>query len=185
VKQDATAGVTIGGAQDSGVLMVPPSPPAPPLPAGAQPWSGTSDDGIDVAFEKAPTATDVAYRIRNDTFQKSTDSGVSWPIDFTANLPGSQVSIFVNRFAVDPNNGGYLYVGGSGGQPGTPVPGDVLQSRDGATSFRPLGVNAPGLLLECATLTSSADRDRLKKPQGLSELASAIAAGVETWQRNE
>ena len=146
VKQDATAGVTIGGAQDSGVLVLPPSPPAPPLPPGAQPWSGTSDDGIDVAFEKAATATDVAYRIRNDSFQKSTDSGATWPIDFTANLLNSQVSIFLNRFAVDPNNGGYLYVGGSGGQPGTPVPGDVLQSRDGTTSFRPLGVNAPGFI---------------------------------------
>jgi hypothetical protein len=146
VQQDATAGVTIGGAQDSGVLVLTPSPPAPPPPAGTQPWSGTSDDGIDVAFEKAATTTDVAYRIRNASFQKSTDRGATWPIDFTANLPDAQVSIFVNRFAVDPNNGGYLYVGGSGGQPGTPVPGDVLQSRDGAGSFRALGVNAPGFI---------------------------------------
>ena len=131
VKQDATASVTIGGSQDSGVLRT----------TGGATWSGTSDDGIDVAFEKAATTTNVAYRIRNDTFQKSTDSGATWPsaLDFTANLPASQVSIFLNRFAVDPNNAGYMYVGGSG----TPPPGDVLQSMDGAASFRGLGVNAP------------------------------------------
>lgn len=51
--------------------------------------------------------------------------------------------------------------------------------------FTLLGVNAPGLLLECATLTSAADRERLAAPRALSDLAAAIAAGVETWQRNE
>jgi len=46
-----------------------------------------------------------------------------------------------------------------------------------------LGVNAPGLLLECATLTSSDDRARLDSPGGVAELAASIAEGVETWQR--
>ena len=48
-----------------------------------------------------------------------------------------------------------------------------------------LGVNAPGMLLECATLTSDADRARLVQPDGLATMAAAIAGGVEAWQRNE
>ncbi len=48
-----------------------------------------------------------------------------------------------------------------------------------------LGVNAPGLLLECATLTSDADRARVMAPRGLADLASTIAEGIEAWQRNE
>jgi N-acetylmuramoyl-L-alanine amidase len=48
-----------------------------------------------------------------------------------------------------------------------------------------LGVNAPGLLLECATLTSGADRARILGPGGLENLAAAIAEGIETYQRNE
>jgi hypothetical protein len=38
-----------------------------------------------------------------------------------------------------------------------------------------LGVNAPGLLLECATLTSSGDRERAQQEAGLRELAATIA----------
>ena len=123
IKQDATAGVTIGGAQDSGVLRT----------TGSQTWSGTSNDGIDLAFDKVDEG--VVYAIGNTAFLKSTDSGATWPIDFTANLPASQIGIFLNRFAVDPNNAGFLYVGGSGG--------DVLQTRNGTTSFRSLGLAAP------------------------------------------
>jgi N-acetylmuramoyl-L-alanine amidase len=48
-----------------------------------------------------------------------------------------------------------------------------------------LGVNAPGLLLECAVLTSPADRERVQQAQGLQELAATIAEGVLAWQRNE
>jgi N-acetylmuramoyl-L-alanine amidase len=48
-----------------------------------------------------------------------------------------------------------------------------------------LGVNAPGLLLECATLTSEADRARLQRPNGLAELAATIADGIQAYQRNE
>jgi N-acetylmuramoyl-L-alanine amidase len=48
-----------------------------------------------------------------------------------------------------------------------------------------LGVNAPGVSLECATLTSEADRERLARPDGLAALAAAIAEGVVAWQRNE
>jgi N-acetylmuramoyl-L-alanine amidase len=48
-----------------------------------------------------------------------------------------------------------------------------------------LGVNAPGILLECATLTAAEDRRRAGAPQGLDELARAITDGLEAYQRNE
>jgi hypothetical protein len=162
VMQDATASVTIGGAQDSGILRLPPSPFLPPFPIGAQPWSGTSDDGVDVVFEKAAPNMNVAYGIENASFKKSTDSGATlpWPIDFTAQIPASQIGIFQNRFAVDPNNAGFLYVGGSGKfpqPPATATPGDVLQTRDGTTSFRSLGLAAPSYIssLDVATADSN------------------------------
>ena len=47
-----------------------------------------------------------------------------------------------------------------------------------------LGINAPALVLECATLTASADRDRVRQASGLADLAATIADGVQTWQRN-
>ena len=47
-----------------------------------------------------------------------------------------------------------------------------------------LGVNAPGLVLECAALTTPADRDRLGQG-GLHDLATTLADGVLTWQRNQ
>lgn len=47
-----------------------------------------------------------------------------------------------------------------------------------------LGVNAPGLVLECATLTSRSDRERLAGG-GVAALAVAIADGVAAYQRNE
>ena len=48
-----------------------------------------------------------------------------------------------------------------------------------------LGVNAPGVMLECATLTSEADRSRVMNPAGLDDLAAAIADGVEQFQRSK
>lgn len=48
-----------------------------------------------------------------------------------------------------------------------------------------LGVNAPGILLECATLSSSADRERVMQDAGLDALADAIAQGVVAYQRNQ
>ncbi len=48
-----------------------------------------------------------------------------------------------------------------------------------------LGVNAPGILLECATLTDASDRDRVTQDAGLAALADAIAQGVVAYQRNE
>jgi N-acetylmuramoyl-L-alanine amidase len=46
-----------------------------------------------------------------------------------------------------------------------------------------VGVNAPGVLLECGTLTSPQDRQRVSSAAGLRELASAIAAGLQSYQR--
>ncbi|MEO5988985.1 MAG: N-acetylmuramoyl-L-alanine amidase [Candidatus Eisenbacteria bacterium] len=48
-----------------------------------------------------------------------------------------------------------------------------------------LGVNAPGVLLECATLTSSDDVSRLMRPAGLRRLAAAIAEGIVAYQLDE
>lgn len=129
VQEDATAAVTIGGGQDSGVMRT----------TGGMTWSGTSNDGIDVAFDKV--TTNVAYGIQNTWFGKSEDAGATWTISFGGNLPASQIGIFRNRFGIDPNNAGYLYVGGSAGE--------VLQSMDaaaagGTPTFRSFGVVAPG-----------------------------------------
>jgi N-acetylmuramoyl-L-alanine amidase len=46
-----------------------------------------------------------------------------------------------------------------------------------------VGVNAPGVLLECGMLTSPEERARLAAPAGLRELARTIAQGLESYQR--
>jgi N-acetylmuramoyl-L-alanine amidase len=46
-----------------------------------------------------------------------------------------------------------------------------------------LGVDAPALMLDCATLSAIPDRLRLEDPRGLAELAAAIAEGVARWAR--
>jgi N-acetylmuramoyl-L-alanine amidase len=48
-----------------------------------------------------------------------------------------------------------------------------------------LGVNAPCMVLECAALTASADRERVRGDAGLRDLAATIAEGILAWQRNE
>jgi N-acetylmuramoyl-L-alanine amidase len=48
-----------------------------------------------------------------------------------------------------------------------------------------LGVNAPGILLECSTLTSAADRDRVTQDAGLEQLAATVADGLTAYQRND
>lgn len=72
---------------------------------------------------------------------------------------------------------------------------DLLSSLDlrgqGPTRLREilpcplLGVNAPGLMLECATLTSDADRERLQREGALNELAASIVEGIEAYRRGE
>jgi hypothetical protein len=44
-----------------------------------------------------------------------------------------------------------------------------------------LGVDAAGLMLDCATLSAIPDRVRVEDPEGLQELAAAIAEGVARW----
>jgi N-acetylmuramoyl-L-alanine amidase len=46
-----------------------------------------------------------------------------------------------------------------------------------------LGVDAAGLMLDCATLSAIPDRIRVADPRGLQELAAAIAEGVARWAR--
>lgn len=48
-----------------------------------------------------------------------------------------------------------------------------------------VGVQSPGVLLECGALTNPEERDRLLSPAGIRALAIAIADGVLAWQRNE
>jgi len=48
-----------------------------------------------------------------------------------------------------------------------------------------LGVNAPGLVLECAAITTAADRDRVGREGGMRDLATTVADGVVAWQRNQ
>jgi len=62
---------------------------------------------------------------------------------------------------------------------------------DGPTRLRErlplplLGVNAPGLMLECGTLTAPEERARLESPNGVHDLAVAIAEGLVHWQNGE
>jgi N-acetylmuramoyl-L-alanine amidase len=48
-----------------------------------------------------------------------------------------------------------------------------------------VGVTAPGVLLECGTLSNPAERSRLLAPNGLRRLAVAITDGLIAWQRGE
>lgn len=48
-----------------------------------------------------------------------------------------------------------------------------------------LGVDAPGLTLECATLTWAADRTRVLSPEGMRDLSAAIAEGLFAYQRHD
>lgn len=48
-----------------------------------------------------------------------------------------------------------------------------------------LGVNAPGVVLELATLTAAADRARVTTPEGLRALAISVAEAVAAYERND
>jgi N-acetylmuramoyl-L-alanine amidase len=48
-----------------------------------------------------------------------------------------------------------------------------------------LGINAPGILLECATLTAPDDRERVTQEEGLRQLAASIADGVAAYRSNK
>jgi len=51
--------------------------------------------------------------------------------------------------------------------------------------FALLGVQSPGVLLECGSLTDPNEMSRLLSPGGLKKLATAIADGVLAWQRGD
>lgn len=71
------------------------------------------------------------------------------------------------------------------------VLGSLARAGEGPTRLRErllvplLGVNAPGVVLDCATLTAPADRGRVTSPQGLRALAAAIAEGLVGWGMGE
>jgi N-acetylmuramoyl-L-alanine amidase len=48
-----------------------------------------------------------------------------------------------------------------------------------------MGVDAPGVMLECATLTSPTDAERLRGPDGLRAIAATLADAVAAWRRSE
>jgi N-acetylmuramoyl-L-alanine amidase len=48
-----------------------------------------------------------------------------------------------------------------------------------------VGMDAPGVMLECATLTWPADRRRITRADGLRIIASTLADGIEAYRRNE
>jgi N-acetylmuramoyl-L-alanine amidase len=48
-----------------------------------------------------------------------------------------------------------------------------------------LGVNAPGVVLECATLSAPEDRERVLQEEGLRQLAASIAEAVGAYRRNQ
>lgn len=48
-----------------------------------------------------------------------------------------------------------------------------------------IGVQPPGILLECGVLSNPEERERLLAPGGMRVLARAIAEGVLAWQRND
>lgn len=45
------------------------------------------------------------------------------------------------------------------------------------------GVDAPGIMLECATLTAPADAERLRRAEGLRAIAATLADAVAAWRR--
>ena len=48
-----------------------------------------------------------------------------------------------------------------------------------------IGVSAPGVMLECGTLSNPEERGRLLAPASVHKLAAAIADGLLAWQRGE
>jgi len=47
-----------------------------------------------------------------------------------------------------------------------------------------MGVDAPGIMLDCATLTSPGDLDRLQTPEDLRALAVTLAEAIAAYRRN-
>ena len=47
------------------------------------------------------------------------------------------------------------------------------------------GIDAPGIMLECGTLTAPADAERLRRPAGLRAIAETLADAVAAWRRSQ
>ncbi len=48
-----------------------------------------------------------------------------------------------------------------------------------------MGVDAPGLMLDCATLTSPGDVERLSRRDGLRALAISLADAIAAYRRSD
>lgn len=139
--------VIIAGTQDNGIVRRTAIPTAP----NTYMWTGTSNDAMDVAFNRvAPYG--VVFSVQNcwdgDCILKSTDFGADWE-DITPRhiLPTDQRGMFQNRLAIDPSRAGVLYVGGSSGA--------VCQTRNGGATFRSLGTPAPGMYVSSLDVAPS------------------------------
>lgn len=47
-----------------------------------------------------------------------------------------------------------------------------------------VGIDAPVIMLECATLTAPVDAERLRRPDGLRAIAATLAEAVAAWRRS-
>jgi N-acetylmuramoyl-L-alanine amidase len=47
------------------------------------------------------------------------------------------------------------------------------------------GIDAPCVMLECATLTAPADAERLRRPEGLRAIAATLAEAIAAWRRSQ
>ena len=47
------------------------------------------------------------------------------------------------------------------------------------------GIDAPSLMLECATLTAPADAERLRRPGGLGAIAATLADAIAAWRKSQ
>ncbi len=118
VRTDGNA--ILAGSQDNGLLTL-------PFP-GSDSWGGTSNDAMDVAFDKEGNAYSVQNGCDGDCIMKaaSADGYAVWT-NITSNIPLKQRDTFRNRLAVDAYYAGVLYVGGSRGK--------VFRSMDAGATY--------------------------------------------------
>jgi photosystem II stability/assembly factor-like uncharacterized protein len=125
IKKDATASVTEGSLQDNGTVRT----------TGSLAWTDTTGgDGFDFVFETANTSiaystTGCASSPSGTLVLRSTDSGATWGLISDGTIPADELFCSLHPVSVDPNNAGFIYVGGTQ---------SLFQSRDAGASFRNL-----------------------------------------------
>jgi hypothetical protein len=157
VKRDATASVTLGSLQDNGISQTCSSLLPGTCNAPADWIDRTGADGIEVVFDAKNTSN--AYGVVNtsatteDVFQSTNSGGGNNGGTFNAigvaqGIPQAELVAFNNQVSVDPNNAGFVYVGGSTtNTPTTKIAGRLFQNKN-TGAFTPIwnfGVgNQPG-----------------------------------------